>query len=65
MMPAGPIDGEWSEDALAHLNRFADLLQNDAPALATIVGDEIIARTERLSRSVHLSPEPDVVVYGT
>jgi hypothetical protein len=56
MMSAGPIDVEWWEEALAHLNRFADSLQNDARALATIVGDEIIARTERLSRNVHLGP---------
>jgi hypothetical protein len=40
MMSAGPIDVEWSADAFAHLNRFADFLQNDAPALTTIVGAE-------------------------
>jgi hypothetical protein len=65
MMSAGPIDVEWWEEALAHLNRFADSLQNDARALATIVGDEVIARTERLSRKCPPRSEPDVVVYGT
>ncbi|OFW20631.1 MAG: hypothetical protein A3G21_22185 [Acidobacteria bacterium RIFCSPLOWO2_12_FULL_66_21] len=47
---AGSIDLEWSDDALADLDRFAAFLQDQSPELAAIVADEIIARAQLLSR---------------
>jgi len=47
---ARPIDLEWSDDALADLDRFAAFLQDQSPQLATIVAEEIIARAQLLSR---------------
>ena len=47
---ARPIDVDWSDDALADLSRFADFLQAQSPELASVVADEIIARTQLLSR---------------
>jgi plasmid stabilization system protein ParE len=47
---AGSIDLEWSDDALADLDRFAAFLQDQSPQLAAIVADEIIARAQLLSR---------------
>ena len=47
---ARPIDPEWSDDALADLDRFAAFLQDQSPELAAVVADAIIARTHLLSR---------------
>jgi plasmid stabilization system protein ParE len=41
---------EWSDDALADLERFAEFLEQHYPALAQIVAREIIAETKILSR---------------
>ncbi len=51
---AGPIDLQWSDDALADLNRFAAFLQDQSPELAAVVADAIIARTQILSRHPRL-----------
>jgi toxin ParE1/3/4 len=40
---------EWSDDALADLDRFAGFLQQQHPWLAKIVADEIIAKAQILS----------------
>ena len=40
---------EWSEDALADLDRFAAFLQQHHPSLAKIVAEEIIDRAQLLS----------------
>ncbi len=40
---------EWSDDALADLDRFANFLQQQHPWLAKIVADEIIAKAQILS----------------
>lgn len=40
---------EWSPDALADLNCFAEFLSKDHPDLASIVAREIIAKTTLLS----------------
>ena len=45
---------EWSEDALSDLDRFAEFLQKDYPALAPIVGEEIIAKTRLLAENPRL-----------
>jgi plasmid stabilization system protein ParE len=47
---ARPIDLDWSDDALADLDRFAAFLHDHAPELAAIVAEEIIARAQVLSR---------------
>ena len=47
---AGPIELQWSEDALADLDRFAAFLTEQSPELAATVADAIIARTRILSR---------------
>jgi plasmid stabilization system protein ParE len=47
---AGSIDLEWSDDALADLDRFVAFLQDQSPQLAAVVADEIIARAQLLSR---------------
>ena len=33
---------EWSDDALADLNRFVESLNDEQPSLAAVVADEII-----------------------
>jgi plasmid stabilization system protein ParE len=40
---------EWSADALADLDRFARFLQDQFPALAPRVAQEIIAKTQVLA----------------
>jgi plasmid stabilization system protein ParE len=47
---AGSIDLDWSDDALADLDRFATFLQEQSPELAAIIAEEIIARAQLLSR---------------
>jgi hypothetical protein len=39
---AGSIDLDWSDDALADLDRFAAFLQEQSPELAAIVAEEIV-----------------------
>jgi plasmid stabilization system protein ParE len=46
---AGAIAVEWSEDAPADLDRFAQLLQADISELASIVAGEILSRIQLLS----------------
>lgn len=46
---AGSIEIEWSEDALADLDRFAQFLHADHPEMASIVADEILSKTRFLS----------------
>ena len=46
---AGAVDLQWSGDALADLDRFADFLHAQSPALAALVAEAIIARTQILS----------------
>lgn len=40
---------EWSDDALADLDRFSSLLQQHHPSLAAVVAEEIIAKAQILS----------------
>jgi toxin ParE1/3/4 len=47
---AGPVDIEWSVDALDDLQRFADFLHERYPELAGRVAGELITRTELLRR---------------
>jgi hypothetical protein len=47
---AGSIVLEWSDDALADLDRFAAFLHDQSPELAAIVAQEIITRAQVLSR---------------
>ena len=47
---AGSVDLEWSDDALADLDRFAAFLHDQSPELAAFVAREIIARAQVLSR---------------
>jgi len=48
---AGSIDRvEWSDEALADLDRFAVFLQGQSPQLASTVAEEIIARAQLLAR---------------
>jgi plasmid stabilization system protein ParE len=51
---AGPVDLQWSDDALADLDRSADFLHAQSPELAAIVADAIVARTQLLSRHPRL-----------
>lgn len=51
---AGSIDLQWSDDALADLNRFAAFLQDQSLELAAIVAEAMIARTQILSRHPRL-----------
>ena len=41
---------EWSEEALADLDRFAAFLEQHYPRLAKIVAEEIIAKAQILRR---------------
>ena len=47
---ARSIDLEWSDDALADLDRFAAFLHDQSPELAATVAQKIIARAQVLSR---------------
>ena len=47
---AGPVDLEWSLDALADLDRFATFLHEQFPDLAARVAHELIARADVLRR---------------
>jgi plasmid stabilization system protein ParE len=47
---ARSVDLEWSDDALADLDRFAVFLRDQSPELAAIVAQEIVARAQVLSR---------------
>jgi hypothetical protein len=40
---------EWSDDALADLDRFSDFLRHIFPALAKRVAHEIIAKAVRMT----------------
>jgi plasmid stabilization system protein ParE len=45
---------EWSDEALADLERFAEFLHRDHPALAAIVAAEIIKKVQVLSEHPRL-----------
>lgn len=45
---AGPVDIEWSLDALADLDRFATFLHDQHPDLAGRVAHELISRADVL-----------------
>jgi plasmid stabilization system protein ParE len=45
---------EWSDDALADLDRFAAFLHQHHPALARIVAREIVEKAQILSHHPHL-----------
>jgi plasmid stabilization system protein ParE len=47
---AGPVEIEWSIDALADLDRFAAFLHEQFPELAARVATALIARADILSR---------------
>jgi plasmid stabilization system protein ParE len=47
---ARSIELEWSDDALADLDRFAAFLHDQSPELAAAVAHEITARAQVLSR---------------
>ena len=47
---AGPVNLEWSLDALADLERFATFLHEQFPDLAARVAHELIARADILRR---------------
>ena len=51
---AGSIELQWSDDALADLDRFAAFLHEQSPELAAMVADAIVARTQMLSRHPRL-----------
>ena len=51
---AGPVEVEWSVDALADLDRFATFLHNQFPELAARVAGELISRTDVLGRHPQL-----------
>jgi plasmid stabilization system protein ParE len=40
---------EWSDQALADLDRFAEFLQREHPSLAAVVAKEIVGMTQVLS----------------
>jgi len=46
----GPVDIEWSLDALGDLNRFAAFLHERFPDLAARVASELVERAEVLRR---------------
>jgi plasmid stabilization system protein ParE len=45
---------EWSDAALADLNRFAEFLNREHPSLAAVVANEIIAKATVLSEHPRL-----------
>jgi plasmid stabilization system protein ParE len=47
---------EWSDAALADLDRFATFLRQQRPSLAGIVAEEIIKRVELLADHPMLGP---------
>jgi plasmid stabilization system protein ParE len=47
---AGPVEIEWSLDALADLDRFAAFLHGQFPELAARVASELVVRTDVLRR---------------
>ena len=47
---AGPVEIEWSLDALADLDRFAAFLHERFPDLAARVANELVERTDVLRR---------------
>ncbi len=47
--PPHAMKVEWSDAALADLDRFAEFLHEDHPSLASIVAREIIEKTRLLS----------------
>jgi len=47
---AGPVEIEWSLDALADLDRFAAFLHGQFPELAARVASELIGRADVLRR---------------
>lgn len=47
---AGPVELEWSLDALADLDRFARFLHEQFPEFAARVADEIVVRADILRR---------------
>jgi plasmid stabilization system protein ParE len=47
---AGPIEIEWSLDALADLDRFATFLHEQFPELAARVASELVVRADVLRR---------------
>jgi plasmid stabilization system protein ParE len=51
---AGPVEIEWSVDALADLDRFAAFLHDQSPELAARVAGELVARTDVLGRHPQL-----------
>jgi plasmid stabilization system protein ParE len=52
--PGSIMKIEWSAAALADLDRFAKFLQKDFPSLATIVAEEIIAKTDMITANPRL-----------
>ena len=52
---AGPVELEWSLDALADLDRFATFLHGQFPDLATRVANELIVRADVLRRHPKLA----------
>jgi plasmid stabilization system protein ParE len=51
---AGPVDIEWSVDALADVDRFATFLHDQFPELAARIAGELITRTAVLRRHPQL-----------
>jgi toxin ParE1/3/4 len=49
---------EWSDQALADLDRFAEFLQRDHPSLAATVAREIIGKAQVLSEHPLLGRPP-------
>jgi toxin ParE1/3/4 len=47
---ADTVGLDWSQEALADLDRFATFLHAEHPDLAQLVARELIARTEMLQR---------------
>jgi plasmid stabilization system protein ParE len=47
---AGPVEIEWSLDAIADLDRFAAFLHERFPDLAARVANELVERTDVLRR---------------
>jgi plasmid stabilization system protein ParE len=45
---------EWSDEALADLDRFAEFLVREHPSLAAIVGTEIVYKVQVLSEHPQL-----------